>query len=128
MTTRRIVSRFSLAIVSVASFALLAACSGVSPRDERAENMKRGELLVAAIQQYVDHFGSPPTSLEILVPDYLDEIPQTYGGSEFKYILTADDPKDPWWLFFELASDGSGCGYHPRLERWDCSPPGAGDV
>jgi hypothetical protein len=61
---------------------------GSSGRDEKIERVaERGQPIVDAIKAYEKKNGHPPSSLDELVPDYLDSVPTTAIGAwpEFYY-------------------------------------------
>jgi len=67
--------------------------------------------LVNAIHNYSDDKGHPPTSLDDLVPDYLDEIPKTrmMAYSKYRYLVgeSANRYEDnPWVLEVFTPSGG----------------------
>jgi len=98
-----------------------------SSHEERKGNMEEGERIVAAIKQYEKKYGTHPTTLNALAPEFLSDVPHTFSGKDFEY-----DPEDllaysKWSLTFDMASDDSGCTYISHFESWDCWPPNAGD-
>lgn len=67
------------------------------------ELAKRSGTLVQAIKTYESKYGSPPASLENLVPEFLPSIPQTGMGAypEYEYKVgeeAQDFAKDAWCL------------------------------
>ncbi len=75
---------------------------------------QRSTPLVDAIARYEEESGSPPPSLDDLVPDYLPEVPSTGMGAypDYEYITgdTAQDryKKNSWVLIVPTPPGGLG--------------------
>jgi len=81
-------------------------------------NIERGNVIVGAINHYQEDHGSLPEQLDILVPDYLPEIPRTITGGSYEFILSSIDI---YMLCFDVPGANPGCCYLRRHEAWDCS-------
>ena len=73
----------------------------------------RSATLVAAIQQYAEEKGAPPKSLTDLVPEYLEEIPETGMGAYPNYEYERgpdyrqwDWEENPWALYVHTPLPG----------------------
>lgn len=67
---------------------------------------ERSMPLVHAIERYVGDTGSPPTTLEALVPEYINEVPNTglRGYPAYQYEVGPDHERwygNPWVLYVE---------------------------
>ena len=72
---------------------------------------ERSAPLVSAISRYTDDHGSPPQTLNELVPDYLSETPKTgiMAYSEYRYEVGEDAERyegNPWVLRVFTPSGG----------------------
>lgn len=72
---------------------------------------ERSETLVSAIRQYTDHGGSPPKSLEDLVPTYLSQVPETgiMAYPDYRYEVGDAAQRyegNPWVLRVSTPSGG----------------------
>ena len=70
----------------------------------------RGRPLVAAIKQHQAKQGTPPGSLDELVPDFIPAIPDTGVGAypKYEYLRQPDPVKyggNPWVLFVNVSTD-----------------------
>jgi hypothetical protein len=90
-----------------------------------------GDLIVKALEAYYNENGKYPDTLQELVPKYLDEVPTTSTGQEYKYYLkepTAYNTADLFGLGFPLITKiNTGCSYFKSLLRlgpdpWECGP------
>lgn len=74
---------------------LLPAIGSALANYDLADMQVRGTRVMLAIERYrVDHDGTPPSSLDVLVPDYLDVLPLdplTDDASTFGYRVLAPD-------------------------------------
>jgi hypothetical protein len=97
----------------------LCSCTILDPgrAQRKNESMQIGDGIVTAIYSYQKAKGVYPSSLDLLKPDYLSEIPKTKLGTPFNLHL-ADS--DKFLLCFE---DNGWCCYLGYLNSWDCSPP-----
>lgn len=72
----------------------------------------RSQPLIAAIEAYVSDHSNPPSTLQDLVPEYLDEIPWTgmMAYPEYRYITDVDSLQwyedNPWALVVDTPSGG----------------------
>jgi hypothetical protein len=96
---------------------VLSLSSCLSKDDEIKVNQERGNKIVQAINDYQREQGQFPKQLDLLVPNYLSEIPKTISGYDFEYGL---DDLDGYYLGFDIQR-GNGCGYAPRFQVWDCT-------
>lgn len=91
----------------------------------------RAEPLIAAIRAYESRRGTAPATLDLLVPEFLSELPSIgfFGAPKFKYSLHAPRPgESPTWdlhidagtlflgsvLVYEPRGNGGGW----REDRW----------
>lgn len=89
---------------------------------------ERARPLIRAIEAYSDANGSPPSSLQDLVPAYLPEVPRTGVGSAPEYTYYRTDPAstqgNPWVLELGVSTGSMNWDsliYYP-LQNY---PPGA---
>jgi hypothetical protein len=68
--------------------------------------VERSEAIVRAIASYQEQHGSPPESLETLVPRYLAEIPSTGSGAYPSYHYSSGSTADAqeWQLSVGIGS------------------------
>jgi hypothetical protein len=89
-----------------------------STADEINANIDRGNPIVQAIAKYRQDHGEFPQQLDMLIPIYLPEIPQTTRGESFEYKL---DRLQGYYLCFDVFTKRNfGCCYNKRLDFWDC--------
>jgi len=97
-----------------------------SPQDpEINDGIERGNLLIVAIETYHSAEGHYPSTLSILVPDYISAIPLTVTEQPFMYRLFDDSSplaQEVYWLAFKvLRRAHTACTYFRRLDYWDCN-------
>jgi hypothetical protein len=82
-------------------------------------NQEKAVDIIEAIENYERDHGQLPEKLDVLVPAYLPEIPETMRGQSFDYVL---HNIDGYYLCFDVTRrENLGCCYYYRIERWDCS-------
>ena len=111
----KITSRRKLAALFGLIVIFLSCCRG-GPEIEES-NKARAETIISALYGYKSEHDSFPNQLSALVPDYLEEIPTTTGGKDYRYLTNSTDG---FFLFFELNSH-YGCGYTDKFREWECS-------
>jgi hypothetical protein len=88
--------------------------------EERNELFRANQIVAApiitALERYHVDKGTYPDDLSVLVPLYLEEIPQPITDLEFGYAI--DELRGGYLLAFSV-EENSGCGYSP-LYGWDC--------
>jgi hypothetical protein len=103
-------------------FALLLMLSACMSKVKAEESMKKNQVqaqdLIKAINTYHQQRGQLPEQLDVLVPDYLNELPVTIENQEFAYNTV--DVADYHLCFYIPRTKNWGCCYIHRLERWDC--------
>lgn len=97
---------------------LTSSCSRMIEADVINGNIERGNTVVEAIKHYQEDHGSLPEQLDILLPDYLSEIPKTITGGSYTFTLSYIDI---YMLCFDVPGAHPGCCYLHRHEAWDCS-------
>ncbi len=76
------------------------------------QSQSRGNLVVAALESYMQDNGQYPPSLESLVPKYLETIPQPVAGDrEWIYEVWVKDDKHGFHLRFQNGNRGHLCSY-----------------
>lgn len=103
--TRRLGMLFIVVITVLLSFAILSARGFERYRLAQFERLaQRADPLVAAVHYYERDHDRPPPSLAALVPDYLEEVPDTGIGAypAFDYLRgdVARVPGDNQWAIF----------------------------
>jgi hypothetical protein len=98
----------------------------LSPQDpEINDGIERGNVIIRAIEAYHADQGHYPSTLGILVPDYLAEVPVTVTDQAFMYRLfdgTGPLSAEVYWLAFKvLRRAHTSCTYYRRLDYWDCN-------
>ena len=99
----------------------LSAC--VTSAEKIQANQKIGNTIVSALYEYEQKNGQFPEQLEILVPDYLSEIPKTVDGYNFSYGIL--DSEDKFFVGFRIRvsfEKQPGCSYMPRFDLWEYWP------
>ena len=100
-------------------FIILAITACLSPDEEIRINQERGNKIIEVLEDYNRDHGQFPKNLELLVPDYLSEIPKTITDKEFIYGLGG---LDGYYFGFDVTSRPTlGCGYSYRWKKWECS-------
>ncbi len=97
-----------------------------SPQDpEINDGIERGNRLIVAIEAYRSAEGHYPSTLSVLVPDYISAIPLTVTEQTFMYRLFDDSSplaQEVYWLAFKvLRRAHTACTYFRRLDYWDCN-------
>ncbi len=109
---------------------LLAACDGTNARIDEKADKETARALINAINQYRENRGQFPTSLDLLVPEYLSALPQTTRKKDYTYRAFHDsDRGDDYELCFadENERQDYGCCYMyffdnpPNYDGWDCT-------
>ncbi len=74
------------------------------------------EPVITALNKYHETHGDYPTVLEMLIPDYLGQVPKEVNGYPIEYTKT----ETSYSLRFSYAGPGMNhCAYTPE-NRWDC--------
>lgn len=102
--------------ISVAILVLYIFTSGCERINAIAVNKMRGGAIVDALYSYKQDNGSFPNKLSLLVPKYLDVVPQTVNGDEFFYSV---DIVNGFNLSFTV-SKNYGCGLTDKSHEWEC--------
>jgi hypothetical protein len=103
-------------------FIVLAVCFCISlvscfkPADIEAENKARGTIIINALYKYQQDHDNFPSTLNDLVPDYLDSVPKTNGGDRFFYNTNSIDG----FLLGFSVKPKFGCGYTDQSKKWEC--------
>ena len=96
----------------------ISACMSVD--DQIESNKERASQIIQAIDAYAQEHGQFPEQLDVLVPEYITEIPKTVQDWDFSYRVLMSGHYE---LGFDLASiPDKGCGYASKYEEWECSP------
>jgi hypothetical protein len=73
--------------------------------------IERSRPLIAAIREYEEVHGRPPSTLDALVPEFLPGVPETGVGSaptyEYESFATDESPSEgaiPWWLMLPVST------------------------
>lgn len=107
-------------MIVLGSFLILVLSACGDTTGDIPANQERANELVQAISNYAQEYGRFPDRLDVLVPEFIAEIPYTVGGREFHYYRLYEP--DEYLLYFEVTDKSSyGCGYSSRLEDWECS-------
>jgi hypothetical protein len=92
----------------------------VDPSADMEYNERQGDKIIVAIETYYKVNGVFPEKLELLIPAYIDELPITKDGREFKYSL--NDYSGYSLLFYIPGTEDHGnCAYSHDASEWDCS-------
>jgi len=105
---------FIILLCSIIYFGTAIVCLRLSDKVRMAafhKLSKRSEPLVNAIKTYESKYGTPPASLEGLVPDFLPKLPQTGMGAypEYQYKVgqeAQEFAQDEWCLVIGTPSGG----------------------
>jgi len=89
-----------------------------------SEEIETGEIqgnkIVIAIEKYYQETGHYPNDLKELIPIYLNQIPLTITGEQFRYKLINSKLYYLWFLLSRAGRKFS-CSYAPDLKTWECS-------
>ncbi|MGI6250545.1 MAG: hypothetical protein ACOYKD_04195 [Anaerolineaceae bacterium] len=84
--------------------------------------IERGNILISALEAYIEDHLEPPQALIELVPTYINQIPSAPVGSFF--YLSQPSQKivanEMYTLSFERNKQGLTCEYLRYLRLWDC--------
>lgn len=106
-------------LIAVCCLLIWMTSSCVSYEDEVRINKERANKIIDALDRYAQEDRGFPKDLAVLVPEYLDELPKTVSGDNFRYIVW---PAGYYELSFSLVSKAHrGCGYMSRYEEWECA-------
>ena len=96
----------------------------LNPNEEASKGIETGDEIVDAIENYHKDKGQYPKSLDDLIPEYLEKIPVTVTGEEYKYGVFEVEGFGPYSLHFSIAGDGwmGGCVYSTKYSAWECGP------
>ena len=127
-------SYFGVGIIAFVLFSIIVSGCTRAFRNADADEItdkQTAEKIIEAINHFRADSGSFPESLNLLVPDYLDSIPNTTRGEEFQYRTFHDSNRgDDYELcFFDETSSYTsyGCCYMwwfdnpPNYSGWDCT-------
>ena len=77
-----------------------------------AETKRRGEAIAAAIERYRADKGRCPASLDMLVPEFLAEVPPPVAGMPaWRYHI--DPARDTYTIAFGIGDDCYPCSWYP---------------
>lgn len=72
--------------------------------------------LIAALDNYYERYGIYPDTLDALIPEFVEQVPERYDGIPIVYEKT----EDSYWLRFSYEGPGiNHCIYTPQ-ELWLC--------
>lgn len=93
-----------------------------APKAEAHEEIRQGKeaakIIIDALTKYQKDKGKYPDSLEELLPDYLEQIPQTSTKQKYQYLQRLQGIYELWFLVEK--ENGVSCSYSNRFEDWDC--------
>ena len=98
----------------------------ISQAEEFDTGKTTGNSIVNALEEYYLENGVYPETLEVLIPNYLSELPTTITGQMFNYKLLSIESSNPYSLSFPLSTKISTACYYFRslelqgLNPWDC--------
>ncbi len=86
-TDNAFVTGVACLLISLTGIPFLMYGKGVNEKPGVLKIQKRGEAIIAALERFHQKYDCYPDSLDVLVPEYLPEIPSTgaVGFPEFKY-------------------------------------------
>ena len=121
----------ALGMVAVTSSFYAVTASGKIRKDALLKLEQRSEPLVAAIQAYERAVGSPPASLDKLVPTYLPSVPGTGCGAypEYRYLVGQGAERyleTPWVLTVPTPRGFAGFDEFMYLPAQNYPPRGLG--
>ena len=104
-----------ISVVVLIIFVLIS-CSDYDPQKDQ----KISESIIAAITAYKNDHNAYPTTLDNLIPKYIETIPLTSSRDKFRYFLSPGD--GGYGLCFNTSSKKrAGCCYLSRFNLWDCT-------
>ena len=94
--------------------------------EESKNSTEIGDQIVEAIERYYQDKGIYPNSLNDLVPVYIEEIPKTFTGRGFAYVLHSPDYFTLKFPFTRRSNDKVqfACGYSDgvtTIGEWECT-------
>lgn len=86
------------------------------------KGIETGNILISAIEAYLDDHLDPPKELEELIPKYINHVPD---GPISDYVYLTQPSKtiianEPYSLCFDYNEHGLNCVYLRYLDIWDC--------
>jgi hypothetical protein len=105
---------------------LLISCGPLFGKSRLAETKRRGNMIVLAIEQYHADHHEYPTKLELLLPKYIETLPNPeWGVRKWKYsrTVTRNDTPDFELRVNESSQTGDGMwryyAYYPETKGWE---------
>lgn len=85
------------------------------------QGQQKADGLIKALERYKNETGVYPSDVDLLVPNYLDTIPQPAWNTRYDYELQSEG--DEFILYFDvgISIDGDYCEYSSRTRSWYCS-------
>ena len=81
--------------------------------------MKRGDEVVRAIHAYREVNGSPPVSLDLLVPSQLNKLPLPAAGTRRWQYITHLDGRNFCLIFSRRESEFPYMSYLSNVGKWE---------
>lgn len=90
---------------------------GPSQRDiQRAQS--EGQVIVQAIENYIQANGSAPSKLNDLVPQYLPKFPDAPKGFIYWHYWPPDNSNASYWLKIDSENYAIEMSYLPATQSW----------
>ena len=86
------------------------------------KGIETGNILISAIEAYLDDHLDPPKELEELIPKYINHVPDG-PISDYVYLTQPSETiiaNEPYSLCFDYNEHGLNCVYLRYLDIWDC--------
>jgi hypothetical protein len=95
---------------------LLSACGNWSDSAVK-ESVKRGDRIVAAIESHIAATGQPPSTLEALVPKYIQELPLPTAGTRRWEYWIVDNGRGYEVAFAANDDSGLPCWFYTSSDK-----------
>jgi hypothetical protein len=122
---------FRIIIYAILSFFLISCCDGnlfnmgFNPEEYQVKidkTREEAEFIISALEQYKERYGSHPSSLDSLIPEYFSVVPESsFGEYEYSY-SEADDFVLSFTVYKHFRKRYTCASWqHDTLGRiWDC--------
>ncbi len=85
------------------------------------QGQERAVELIAALEEYKTDMGEFPSSLELIMPGYLPNVPQPAPGWQYQHEVQANGEELRLSFMLGRSLDGDHCEYTSITKHWQCS-------
>ncbi len=94
-------------------------CNSPDDTENVNQNQARSVPLLNAIYKYKVDQGLFPTDVDVLLNDYILQLPRTVNGNEYQYKLSPRKDANHFVLTFDMKNDAY-CSFRSDLDDWEC--------